>query len=51
MMKKLLSLFLLLVMTTSLSSCWFAVVAGAGAVGGYMIRDSGYQVHPPVTKE
>lgn len=34
----------------SLTSCW-PLLVGAGAAAGYMARDSGYQVHAPVTKE
>ncbi len=50
-MKKLLHLVLFLVMAGSLSSCWTVLVAGAGAAGGYVARDKGYEVQSPVTKE
>jgi len=45
-------LYLLLVlMAPALSGCWYAVAAGAGAAGGYMLKDKGYKVQSPVAKE
>ncbi len=49
-MKRILSLLVLAIAVISLNSCW-PLIAGAGAVVGYQFRDSGYQVHPPVTRE
>lgn len=49
-MKRTLSLLALVIAVLSLNSCW-PLIAGAGAVVGYQFRDSGYQVHPPVTRD
>ncbi|NIN00584.1 MAG: hypothetical protein GTO24_21610 [candidate division Zixibacteria bacterium] len=42
---------LLILMIPALSGCWYAVAAGAGAAGGYLMRDSGYKVQKPIEKE
>mgnify|MGYP005846415039 FL=1 len=34
-----------------LSGCWYAAAAGAGAYGGYKMKEKGYSVQSPVTKE
>jgi hypothetical protein len=45
-------LYLLLILTApALSGCWYAAAAGAGAAGGYLMRDAGYKVQSPVEKE
>ncbi|MGO9137768.1 MAG: hypothetical protein ACLP9S_12485 [Syntrophales bacterium] len=31
--------------------CWYAAAAGAGAAGGYELKEEGYKVQSPVTKE
>ena len=40
-------LFFYLMLT---SGCGLLVVAGAGAAGGYVLRDKGYEVKSPVEK-
>jgi len=35
----------------SLSGCWYAAAAGAGAYGGYKAKESGYSLQNPVTKD
>ena len=42
---------LLLLMIPVFSGCWYAAAAGAGAAGGYILRDQGYKVQKPVEKE
>jgi hypothetical protein len=42
---------LLALMAPSLSGCWYAVAAGAGATAGYLMRDAGYKAQSPVEKE
>lgn len=34
-----------------LSGCWTVAAAGAGAYGGYKMKDEGYTIQNPVTKE
>ncbi|MDE2387880.1 MAG: hypothetical protein KGN35_02170 [Betaproteobacteria bacterium] len=34
-----------------LSGCWTLVAAGAGAYGGYKMKENGYTLQNPVTKE
>jgi hypothetical protein len=36
---------------SALSDCWYAAVAGAGPYGGYKMKEKGYTVQSPVTKE
>ena len=42
---------LLLLIAPALSGCWYAAAAGAGAAGGYILKDKGYKVQKPVEKE
>jgi len=42
---------LLALIAPALSGCWYAAAAGAGAAGGYILRDKGYKVQSPVEKE
>jgi hypothetical protein len=45
-------LYLLLVlMAPAFSGCWYVVAAGAGAAGGYVLRDKGYKVQKPIEKK
>lgn len=45
-------LYLLLALVApALSGCWYAAAAGAGAAGGYLMRDAGYKVQSPVKKD
>lgn len=51
-MKKHVLMFLALVVTClSLNSCWVLAAAGVGAAGGYIARDKGMKVQPPVTHD
>jgi len=50
-LKRLVIYSLLALMVPTLSGCWYAVAAGAGATAGYMMRDRGYKVQSPVEKE
>lgn len=50
MKKRIINLMLIGCALLSLNSCW-PVLVGAGATGGYMARDAGYEVQSPVTKE
>lgn len=49
--KKIIRLGLLLAMIPALSGCWYLAAAGAGAYGGYKMKEGGYTVQNPVTKE
>ncbi|MGB7293712.1 MAG: hypothetical protein WBD99_16200 [Thermodesulfobacteriota bacterium] len=48
--KRLLALSLCLTLILC-SGCGFLVGAAAGGAGGYILRDKGYEVQSPVTKE
>lgn len=51
-MKKHVLIFLALVVTClSLNSCWVLAAAGVGAAGGYIARDKGVKIQPPVTND
>ena len=50
-MRKMLGLGLYLVAMPILSGCWLAAAAGAGAYGGYKMKEKGYTIQNPVTKE
>lgn len=41
----------LLAVLPALSGCWYVAAAGAGAYGGYKMKEKGYTVQNPVTKE
>lgn len=49
--KRIASLLLLLTLIPFLSGCWTLVVAGAGAYGGYKMKEKGYTLQNPITKE
>lgn len=42
---------LLLAVIPLLSGCWYLVAGGAGAYGGYKMKEKGYTVRNPVVKE
>lgn len=50
MKKRILTLTILGLATLSLNACW-PLLVGAGAAGGYMARDRGIKVQPPVTND
>ena len=49
--KQILSVVALLMILPLLSGCWTMAAAGAGAYGGYKMKEEGYTVQNPVTKE
>lgn len=48
---KLLYLAIFLLAAPNLSGCWLLVAGGAGAYGGYKMKEEGYTLQNPVTKE
>ncbi|MBS0299277.1 MAG: hypothetical protein JSR32_04990 [Proteobacteria bacterium] len=52
MMKKQIASVIICVMAVPLlSGCWTLVAAGAGAYGGYKMKENGYTLQNPITKE
>jgi hypothetical protein len=49
--KKLLNLVIILVTIPLLSGCFLAVAAGAGAYGGFKMKEKGYTIQNPLAKE
>jgi hypothetical protein len=49
--RRILSLGVILAAIPVLSGCWMAVAAGAGAYGGYKMKEKGYTTQNPITKE
>ena len=43
--------FLLALLPPAFSGCWYVAAAGAGAYGGYKMKEKGYKVQSPVEKE
>jgi hypothetical protein len=50
-LRRVIAYALLALIAPALSGCWYAAAAGAGAAGGYMMRDKGYKIQSPVEKE
>ena len=50
-MKKKIVLGIFLAMIPALSGCWYLVAGGAGAYGGYKMKEKGYTLQSPVAKE
>ena len=48
---KLIRMGMLLLVIPMLSGCWLLAVGGAGAYGGYKMKEEGYKVQSPVKKE
>jgi hypothetical protein len=48
---KLIRMGILLLIVPSLSGCWLLAAGGAGAYGGYKMKEEGYTVQNPVKKE
>ncbi len=40
-----------LMATSLLSGCWTMAAIGAGAYGGYKMKEKGYTLQNPITKE
>jgi hypothetical protein len=49
--RRILGLGVILAAIPVLSGCWMAVAAGAGAYGGYKMKENGYTTQNPITKE
>lgn len=49
--KHILSVTALLMILPLLSGCWMLAAAGGGAYGGYKMKEEGYTVQNPITKE
>ncbi|MEO8996072.1 MAG: hypothetical protein ABI284_01340 [Nitrosospira sp.] len=50
-MKKIMLLIALLAVFPALSGCWYVAAGGAGAYGGYKMKQKGYTLQNPITKE
>jgi hypothetical protein len=48
---KLIRIGILLLVVPMLSGCWLLAAGGAGAYGGYKMKEEGYKVQAPVKKE
>ncbi|PTR06188.1 hypothetical protein C8R32_11236 [Nitrosospira sp. Nsp5] len=48
---KLIRMGMLLLVIPMLSGCWLLAAGGAGAYGGYKMKEKGYEVQSPVKKE
>ena len=48
---KLIRIAILLFVVPALSGCWLLAAGGAGAYGGYKMKEEGYKVQSPVKKE
>jgi hypothetical protein len=51
MKKKIVRLGIFLALIPMLSGCWYLVAGGAGAYGGYKMKEKGYTVQSPIAKE
>ncbi len=49
--KHVVRLLVLLTMLPALSGCWYLVAGGAGAYGGYKMKEKGYTLQSPIAKE
>ncbi|MER0204721.1 MAG: hypothetical protein DU480_12900 [Nitrosomonas sp.] len=49
--KQILTLIAFLPVMPLLSGCWTLVAVGAGAYGGYKMKENGYTLQNPITKE
>ena len=49
--KRVASLLLLTSLDTFLSDCWALLAASVGAYGGYKMKEKGYALQNPITKE
>ncbi|MDE2365704.1 MAG: hypothetical protein KGM95_02080 [Betaproteobacteria bacterium] len=50
-LKKIIRLGMALALIPALSGCWYLVAGGAGAYGGYKMKEKGYTLQNPITKE
>lgn len=49
--KRIICLGMFLAVVPVLSGCWYLAAAGAGAYGGYKMKENGYTVQNPIAKE
>ena len=49
--KQILSALAFLMILPLLSGCWTLAAAGAGSYGGYKMKENGYTLQNPITKE
>jgi uncharacterized protein YceK len=49
--KRIVNVIAFLMILPLLSGCWTLVVASAGAYGGYKMKENGYTLQNPITKE
>jgi hypothetical protein len=49
--KRIICVGMLLAAAPALSGCWYVVAGGAGAYGGYKMKEKGYTLRNPVAKE
>lgn len=49
--KQIVNVIVFLIILPLLSGCWTLVVASAGAYGGYKMKENGYTLQNPITKE
>ena len=49
--KQIVTLSAFLLMIPLLSGCWTLIAAGAGAYGGYKMKENGYTLQSPIAKE
>jgi hypothetical protein len=49
--KRWVGLTVLLLVVPAISGCWLLAAGGAGAYGGYKMKEEGYTVQNPVKKE
>ena len=49
--KQIVTLSVFLLVIPLLSGCWTLVAAGAGAYGGYKMKENGYTLQSPIAKE
>lgn len=49
--KQILTIIVFVLVMPMLSGCWTLVAAGAGAYGGYKMKEHGYTLQNPITKE
>ena len=49
--RKIIGFVTLLAVLPMLSGCWYLLAGGAGAYGGYKMKEKGYTLQSPITKE
>lgn len=49
--KRILNVTVILMILPMVSGCWTLAAGGAGAYGGYKMKEKGYTLQNPITKE